>query len=80
MLRKKSKKVGETDLKKVAKTAGHVKMTEENLINWQSIEEEMVSNQRSSNYDKLSRRDSSVNNIYGLQSAKNTRNHTENAF
>jgi hypothetical protein len=36
---KKSKKSAKSELKKVAKTAGHVKMTEENLLNWNEIEE-----------------------------------------
>ena len=31
---KKSKKSTNPELKKVAKTASHVKMTEENLLNW----------------------------------------------
>jgi hypothetical protein len=76
---KKSKKSANSELKKVAKTAGHVKMTEDNLLNWNEIEEEMISNQRSSNYDYDSRYENS-NNTFELNSIKKTRTNTENAL
>lgn len=53
-------------------------MTEENLLNWNEIEEEMISNQKSSNYDYDSKYEGSQH-TFELSNIKKTRTNTENA-